>query len=199
MNRTYLQLTTAVVAVCVISAGLLGASNLLTEQRIEHVRASYEARLRGQALVGNGRGDAVEFTGPHEVGPFEVYEGTLDGKPVGSVFTVTTLQGYSGKIDFVLGVSPDGQTLTGIRIVEHGETPGLGANATEIRYGDSDPWFCAQFGGLAPSEVRLQTEGPLGKVEAITGATITSRAITNRAREAFETYREALAQQAGAT
>lgn len=198
MNRVYAQLTGAVLIVCLVSATLLGASNALTKERIASVKAAYEAKLRGEALVGGEHGREVSFTGPRRVGAFDVYDGTRDGKPVGSVFTVATMQGYSGRIEFVIGVAPDGQSVTGIRVTDHAETPGLGANATEVRYGESDPWFCAQFAGLAFDHIQLQNETPVGGVVAITGATITSRAITERAREAFAAYQAAVAAGAGA-
>ncbi len=191
MNRVYWRLTGAVLAVCLVSATLLGFTNALTKERIAELAAAHEARLRGEALVGSAQGSDVLFGDPHQVGEFTVFYGTLDGEPVGSVFTVTTPKGYSGDISFIIGVAPDGQALTGIRVSEHAETPGLGANATEVRYGDTDPWFCAQFSGLAPEQVQLRQEGPPGELDALTGATITARAIAERAREAFAAYQAA--------
>ncbi len=198
MNRVYLQLTGAVLTVCVVSAGLLGFTNALTKDRIAALAAAHEARLRGEALVGSAQGTAVAFGDARQVGEFTVFDGTLDGEPVGSVFTVVTPQGYSGDIAFVIGVAPDGEHLTGIRVAEHAETPGLGANASQVRYGESDPWFCVQFAELALQAVGLKLDGPPGVVDAITGATITSRAITERTYEAFVAYQEAVATAAAA-
>ncbi len=193
MNKVYLQLTGAVLAVCLVSASLLGFTNLLTRERIARLVAEYEARLRGGALLGTELGREVEFGPPRTVGEFAVYDGRRNNEYVGSVFTVVTHQGYSGDISFIIGVTPDGERLSGIRVAEHAETPGLGANAAEVRYGETDPWFCAQYAGLTPDRVQLRLDGPPGEIDAITGATITSRAITERAQEAFAAYRAALA------
>lgn len=198
MNRVYVQLTGAVLAVCVVSAGLLGFSDVLMRDRIARLVAEHEARLRGAALVGTEHGAEVEFGEERRVGEFAVYDGRRNNEYVGSVFTVVTHQGYGGDIAFIIGVAPDGEHLTGIRVAVHAETPGLGANATEVRYGDTDPWFCAQFGGLTLEQIQLRMEGPPGAVDAITGATITSRAITERAREAFAAYRAAVEAESGA-
>lgn len=192
MNRIYLQLTGAVLAVCVVSAALLGVSDSLTRDRIAALVAGYTAKLRGEALVGTEHGTEVTFGEPRMVGEFEVYDGTQNGTPVGSVFSVTTMKGYSGEIAFVIGVAPDGQTLTGIRVARHTETPGLGANAAEVRYGETDPWFCAQFANLTVEQVRLRKDDPAGALDGITGATITSRAIADRAQEALAAYQAAL-------
>ena len=197
MNRVYLQLTGAVLAICVASAGLLGVSDALTRDRIAHLVAAYEAKLRGEALVGTAHGSEVTFGDSRQVGEFTVYDGTWNGDIVGTVFTVVTPQGYSGDIAFVIGVSPDGRQLTGIRVAEHAETPGLGANAAEVRYGDTDPWFCAQFRDLGLDALALKLDSPPGEVDAITGATITSRAITERAHAAFAAYQAALAGAGG--
>jgi len=194
VNRVYWQLTSAVVVVCVISAFLLGAREALTRGRRAAVTAAYEARLRGEALVGNAEGRQVTFGEPYDVGAFTVYDGSLNGKPVGSVFTVTTMRGYSGEIDFIVGVAPDQHTMTGIRVVNHTETPGLGANATQVKYGETDPWFCAQFADKTMDNLYLRKDDPKGAIDALTGATITSRAITERAREALAEYEQARAE-----
>lgn len=191
MNKIYVQLTGAVLTVCVVSAGMLGISNLLTRDRIAMLVAAHEARLRGSALVGSALGSEVIFGNERTVGEFAVYDGTRNNEYVGSVFTVVTHQGYSGDISFIIGVAPDGKRVTGIRVAEHAETPGLGANATEVRYGETDPWFCAQFTNRTGDQLQLRLDGAPGTLDAITGATITSRAIANRAREAFAAYQAA--------
>ena len=83
--------------------------------------------------------------------------------------------GFMGKIKAVIGVNSDNSQLAGLQILEQEETPGLGGRISE-------PWFQDQFAGktLTPSIVIAKTDKATGapnEVDAITGATMTSRAL----------------------
>jgi len=90
-------------------------------------------------------------------------------------------EGYSGEIEFLAGVSIEDEKITGIRILRHSETPGLGALAVKKD-------FYGQFSGRDISPLRVTKTAPAGRdeIQAITSATITSRAITNAVNEAIE-------------
>ena len=81
--------------------------------------------------------------------------------------------GYGGAIDILIGIEPDGK-LRGIRIISQQETPGLGAKIVESQFLD-------QFVGLSVTELNLRRDG--GSVDAITGATISARAMVDAVRE----------------
>ena len=81
--------------------------------------------------------------------------------------------GYGGAIDILIGIEPDGR-LRGIRIISQQETPGLGARIVESQFLD-------QFVGLSVNELDLSRDG--GSVDAITGATISARAVVYAVRE----------------
>jgi len=85
----------------------------------------------------------------------------------GAVFLVSAA-GYGGTIDIMLGVTPNG-TITGVRVLSHSETPGLGAKITEDA-------FCRQFifKNLNNMNWALKKDG--GEIDQITGATISPRA-----------------------
>lgn len=83
-------------------------------------------------------------------------------------------KGYGGAVNVMVGITPDG-TLSGIGITGHSETPGLGARSTE-------PAFCDQFVGMT------YEGGVVGKVEAITGATITTDAVIAAVDQAVVLY-----------
>ena len=105
-----------------------------------------------------------------------VYEALNGGSNAGYVFTVTT-KGYGGSIEMMVGINAD-STLSGIQILNHSETPGLGAKAKE------DPTFAEQFKGVAADkDITLGSD-----VNAITGATITSTGVTNGVNTAIEYY-----------
>ena len=79
-----------------------------------------------------------------------------------------TPSGFGGTIDMVVGVGTDG-TVTGVSIISMSETSGLGANASKESFRSQ---FVGKSGVLAVSK-----DG--GEIDALTGATITSRAVTS--------------------
>lgn len=84
-----------------------------------------------------------------------------------------TGSGYNGYIRMIVGIDKDG-IIKGINILEQYETPGLGAKIAEIRRGENEPWFLRQFVGKSAKTVEVEKD-----VDAITGATISSKAVTD--------------------
>jgi len=111
-----------------------------------------------------------------------VYEGVGgDGEKAGYVVALSP-EGYSGKIDMMVGISSAGETVTGMRVLRHTETPGLGAMAVRES-------FYGKFDGrsLTPLTVVKSAPGE-NEIDAITSATITTRAITGAVNEAITWY-----------
>lgn len=109
----------------------------------------------------------------------EINKGSADGKAVGYNITVTP-KGYGGLIEMMVGISNDGE-LIGIKILTHNETPGLGAKST-------DPAFSDQFKQKDVDRIEITKTKPAAKneVQAISGATITSRAVADGVNTALE-------------
>ncbi len=97
------------------------------------------------------------------------------GEAIGYIFNVTTSQGYGGDIEFTLGIESDG-TLCGYSILSIGETAGLGMKAKD------DPDWGTQFDGIPGTAFDVVKDGSGSsddtKINAISGATITSKAMT---------------------
>ena len=183
--KTYAKLSLVLFLICSVSAGALAFINAATRDRIEANDLEKERILRGNALAGEQQGSSVVFDEePIRIDEKEYYVGRLDSRFAGTAFTTVTNKGYSGPIEVVVAMRPAGDTIAGVRIKSHTETPGLGANAVQIRYGEIEPWFLAQFSGLGPEEAFLKQDDPKGVIDAITAATITSRAVTDIVREA---------------
>ncbi len=81
-----------------------------------------------------------------------------------------SVKGYSGKIDMIIGINNE-REISGLKVLQHTETPGLGAKI--IRED-----FLNQFCGKKDCDLMLKKESPSGKIDAITGATISSRAVS---------------------
>lgn len=96
------------------------------------------------------------------------------GNPAGFVVSCQ-VSSFGGALDMMVGVDKDGN-ITGLRVLKHSDTPGLGAKSTE-------PEFYEQFKGMNGS---LAVDKDGGKVKSITSATITSRAVTLGASDALK-------------
>jgi electron transport complex protein RnfG len=100
-----------------------------------------------------------------------------DKTPIAAIFRVTTLQGYSGAITLLVAVNYSDKHLTGVRVVTHKETPGLG-DKIEVAKND---WILG-FKGKFLTEPDIKTWGVKrdgGEFDQFTGATITPRAIVS--------------------
>ena len=101
----------------------------------------------------------------------DIYTIYSDGAEVGYAFLAVG-KGYGGDIDILVGLE-DETTVKGITIISHTETPGLGSRIAESSFTD-------KFAGLSIDEVALKQDG--GEVDAITGSTISSKAVINAVR-----------------
>lgn len=110
------------------------------------------------------------------------YRGRQGETLSGVAFKVVAPDGYSGNIEVMVGVAPDG-TVVGIEILSHAETPGLGDKITL-------PGFKQMFAGknLDNADWRVKKDG--GEFEQITGATISPRAVVGAIKKGLEFYRD---------
>lgn len=120
------------------------------------------------------------------------YRARKNGKPVAVVLSAIAPNGYNGRIKLLLGISFDG-SLTGVRVIQHKETPGLG-DKIDIKKAD---WIL-NFTGRSlsnPDQSRWKVKKDGGDFDQFTGATITPRAIVDAVKNAldyFSTHRDAL-------
>lgn len=171
--------------------------NRATSNRIEEAR---EQMLLDNlsAVLPEGPFDQspVESMTEHQVSqlggdqPVQLYTAYRDKQPVAAVLELIAPDGYSGNINMLLGLHPDGDIIA-LRVTGHKETPGLG---DRIEYRKSD-WI-TQFDGqsiTSTESVDWQMRQAGGQYDALTGATITSRAIVqsvHRALQWFDDHRD---------
>lgn len=117
--------------------------------------------------------------------PSKAYRARLGGLPVGVAMEVTAPDGYSGRIDLLVAIRADG-VLSGVRVVTHKETPGLG---DYIDIAKSD-WISI-FGGkqLEPGKDDVwQVRKDGGQFDYMAGATISPRAVVKAVHKAMQYY-----------
>ncbi len=112
----------------------------------------------------------------------EFFRGRQGDALSGVAFRVVAPDGYSGNIEVMVGVDPAG-LVSGIAILTHAETPGLGSLIEQ-------DWFKDQFKGksLENADWRVKKDG--GQFDQITGATISPRAIVQAVKAGLEFYRD---------
>lgn len=164
--------------VAAIAAALLGYVSSITAEPIAKAEQQAKAENMDKVLECDEWGEAVEVEDSIIT---DYSEGKKDGKTVGYAFSVET-KGYSTGLKIMVGVDTEG-TVTGISIVDcSNETPGLGANAAK-------PDFYEQFAGKS-GELKVNKDG--GEINAITGATLTSRGVTNGVNEVTKYFEDNL-------
>jgi len=117
--------------------------------------------------------------------PITVYRARKGGAPVGLVLTAVAPDGYSGDIKLLIAIRYDG-TLSGVRVISHHETPGLGDNIDSNR----SSWI-ESFTGKSlrdPAEDQWHVKKDGGQFDQFTGATITPRAVVKAVANTLRYY-----------
>lgn len=174
--------------IAAICTTLVAATYRLTAERIAAneqawLERSLEPALSGVFFEGSVSESKLVIPPPHELPGNDaaiVYRVFAEGEPVAALFAVTARDGYTGPIRILVGIGIDG-IVTGVRIVEHRETPGLGDRIDQTR---SD--WVYQFDGRAladPVEARWLLAVDGGEFDQLTGASITPRAVIKAIKE----------------
>lgn len=114
----------------------------------------------------------------------EVFKDTVDGELIGYTFKVMP-KGYGGEMALMVGISIEAK-ITGLQVISHGETPGLGAKIEEDIFRD-------QFKGKTIEESFTLVKGSSSgdnEVQAISGASVSSEAIVEGVNAAIEIFKE---------
>jgi electron transport complex protein RnfG len=193
-SRQRLRGALMLIVVAMLAAALLSTVDRFTAPRIaDNIAAERLKGLRAVLTPGSYDNephlDIVTALDPELLGsdePVPVYRARLGEQPVAAVLTTVAPNGFSGHIHLLVAVDING-IVTGVRVIEHRETPGLG---DKIEAGKSD-WMLG-FRGLRSTV--LLTDNPLtdewvlkrdgGDFDQITGATVTSRAVLHAVRNA---------------
>lgn len=171
--------TISLFLICLVVAALLAGTNELTKGPIAQIQAEAEAEAMLSVCP-----HAETFSGAEGM-EIEVYQGfDAKGSLVGYAIP-SVAKGYGGDIEIMVGIDLDGQ-VTGVEILTCEETPGLGANCTKKEFTDMYKQQIPSSGEF--SVVKDGTGGEGGRIDALTGATITSNAVTQAVNQAVAVY-----------
>lgn len=193
-NGSLLRLVLALGIITIFSGALLALVFTITKTPIED--AGREARVSAikavtPAFDSDPVADAVEVSVPGEERRVTVYPVSKGGTEAGAAVESYSTDGFSGEIAVMVGFDTTGK-LVGYEVIQQAETPGLGAKMND--------WFRDSKGNrsvigrdLSQGELKVAKDG--GDVDAITAATISSRAFldaVNRAAKSYKIYRNEL-------
>jgi Na+-translocating ferredoxin:NAD+ oxidoreductase subunit G len=114
----------------------------------------------------------------------ELYPAYKNGTLVGTAVKTYTNKGFSGFISIMVGITPEGKIFN-TKVMEQKETPGLGSKMNDAKFHD-------QFNEKNPAEYNLSVKKDGGDVDAITAATISSRAFCDAVGRAYKAYNSTL-------
>ncbi len=154
--------------VCVFSSGSLTFVYLKTKTAIEDSKLAGVKRLQNELFP-----EAEKFEDESENVKRALGK---NGEYLGKVVSIKS-QGYGGDIDMRVGIAKD-NTVSAVKVLKHKETPGLGTKALTSE-------FLSQYKGKKSENIFLTKDDQKnGRIDAVTGATITSRAVTSGVRAA---------------
>lgn len=179
--KYYLKLGLILFIFCAVASGILAYVNSLTAPVIAQRKANDEVEARQKLIPGASFSENTTADG------FSFFTATdPETEELKGYVFIAAETGYSSKVQTMVGIDSSFEVL-GIKVLDQSETPGLGANCV-------NPSFTEQFTGLSLDELMVNKDG--GKVVALSGATITSRAIANSMREAILSVQKHLAEGA---
>ena len=180
---TFFNMVISLVVITIISGFALGFINDLTVGPI--AEAKLERKVNALKLVlpefdNNPVADVQKIKSEKAKDSIEIFPAYLKKEFVGAAIIGVTDKGFSGIIKIMVGFKPNGD-IQNIVVLEQKETPGLG---TKIK----DEKFLKQFRNKNPSTFNVKVTKDGGEVDALTGATITSRAFGEAVQMAYDEF-----------
>lgn len=182
-KSTFVNMVISLFLITIVAGVSLGYVNDATLEPI--AKAKLARKINALKLVlpefdNNPVEDVRSYNPEGEKHSIEMYSAYLKTNKVGTAFSSYSEKGYSGLIRIMVGFNNEG-TIKNIVVLEQKETPGLGTKMKSEK-------FINQFRGKDPSKFNLKVVKDGGKIDAITGATISSRAFSEATQLAYDSY-----------
>jgi electron transport complex protein RnfG len=202
MKSSFLKNCLALVAITLVAGLALSAVNEITTEPIAQAEnnaklSAYNAVFENAEFCEIDNTDellkqsetAISQAGLDGCSVNDVLEAVdTNGNVVGYVMSATSPNGYGGNIKVAVGISVENDTITGFSVLSNSETAGLGAKCTEDD-------FASQFKGKSASVIEYVKGGGAStdtEIDAISGATITTNAVTQAVNSALAFYNAVL-------
>lgn len=189
-DSSFRKMVLALFLVSAIASTSLGIIYALTKETISEAR-KLQKQSAIKTVLPNFDNDPLEEIEKRSVDGDTLYFYTAqeNGEWIGTAVETFTNKGFSGKFKLMVSFTPDGNIYK-ISILEHHETPGLGDKMEKEKSLDKNTGksWSSQFEGKNPAEFRLSVKKDGGDVDAITAATISSRAFCDAVQRAYDEF-----------
>lgn len=180
LSSTLGHMIIAMVCVAAFSGAILGFSYQITKAPIEEAKNARQAEAVLEVVPGEFDNNPFQDRIPIGHKGIELYPARQGSKITSIAVKSYSNNGFSGRIELIVGFLLDG-TITGYTIIEQKETPGLGTKVTESK-------FSNQFKGMNPRSHGFKVKQDGGEIDAVTSATISSRAVIDAIKRAYKNY-----------
>ena len=186
LKSSFLYMFLSLTVICVVSGAILASVNQLTQEPIQiSKKAKLENAIREVVPEFDNSPTEDSYLIPTSNNDsLRVYPAKKGDELLGVAIESHTMNGFSGEINILVGLTPQGEVIN-YAILQHAETPGLGDKM--------DPWFKTDKNkqsiigkNLSNETLKVTKEG--GQIDAITAATITSRAFLEAVNSAYKAY-----------
>ncbi len=169
--------------ICFVVTALLAVTNMVTAPKIDELAAERQNEAK-KVVLSDAESFSDEKTVEKDGVQYTYYEGLSQSEEkIGYVF-LTSAKGYGGDIDIMVGIGNDG-SVKGVTVLSISETAGLGMNAKNDK-------FLNQYKDKNSEISVIKTGTPSdNEIQALTGATITSKAVTAAVNTALDLYKTA--------
>ena len=190
MESSLKNMVLVLFTISLLSSAAVGGVYMLTEEPIAQAKVAAVNNALKQVLP------EYEATTSQDIEvnalPVKVHTATVADKAVGYAVESTSKNGFGGAVRLMVGFDAEG-TILNINVLEQKETPGLGTKMT-----DEGNALLASLKGKDAAQVKMTVKKDGGDIDALTAATISSRAYAEAVAIAYEAYKVASGKQATA-
>lgn len=189
MKSTLLNMVAVLFGITLVASAGVGAVNMITEEPIAAAKQAAKDAALSEVLPPFDKEETRTTELSIDELPVVVYTATAAGQTVGYAVETASKNGFGGMIRLMVGFAPDGRVLN-VNVLEQSETPGLGT-----KMADADNALIRSFKDKYPAQMKMSVTKDGGDVDALTAATISSRAYVDAMARAYAAYTQAAAGQ----
>ncbi len=189
MKSTLLNMTAVLFGITLAASAGVGVVNMITEEPIAAAERSIAETLVREVLPEGVEVSAADTLLNVKGNVVYVCTATRNGEVAGYAVAAPSLtrDGFNGKVSLMVGFKPDG-AIYNIRVLKQNETPGLGTNMAVEGNKLYKSFFDKSGEGLNPGQMKLAVTKEGGDVDALTAATISSKAYVNAVATAYAAF-----------
>lgn len=180
LSSSLKNMTLSLLLISAVMSAALGFVYNVTKEPIAEAARAKEVKAIQEVLPAF---DNEPLTTASDIDGIVFYKATLEGKTVGYAAKTYTDKGYSGRFDLMVGFRADG-SINKVVVLQQKETPGLGSNMTQPKF--SDQFVNLTIANLPNSLLKVKKDG--GTIDAISAATISSRAYCDGIQKAYDLF-----------